>query len=991
MLGVFYFVNNNYDIINNGDNMALVRMQQRRGTQAEWNDPVIASTVILQAGELGLETDTGRFKIGNGTTIWQNLPYYLPDNNPTSAAGRVGKNLHDVYSKLSPLGPSYSQTFTGTQLLVSQSSSQIPLVVSGVNSQSAVLQRWRDSLDNTLATMDQTGKLTAAGGASFNAVVNMNSNKITNLGSPTSDNDAVTKIYVDDAIAGLTWKAAVHLIAYGAGSNVALTGSTNTLIVDGHSALDSTDTGYRILLAGQTTASENGIYVYTDNGTTYTLARASDANTYQELIGASVYVQEGTTYGTSSWVQSNHYLTSFSGQTWVQFSGASLITAGDGMTKDGNRLDVVGTTNRITANADSIDIASTYVGQTSITTLGTVATGTWGATTIAADKGGTGQSSYAIGDMLFADSSSTLAKLTAGTSGYPLISQGTGSNLHYAQLGTTGIADDAVTYAKMQNVANQYRVLGRISSGSGNAEEINPDQLMTILNQGTTDIVIENIPTGTTSTTVALGNHTHTIDDLSDVVITGTPVTRQVIKFNGTQWVNELPSGGISIAATAPTGASNGDAWFDSTDGSLYVYYDDGSGSPSAQWVQVKANSALEGSILTRLSAVEARDTKLEAANAVRVANATERDSVYPSPVQGNTVFRADLGYEEKYYAAYNATTNPDGTTGTIGWYRYAGGAPLSPNGFINAGTDVWQRGTSFAAAGYTADRWNIVAASGQTVAVSRQTFTPGAAPVDGYENQYFLRTTWSGTPVGYFWLNQKIEDVRMFAGQTVTVSFWAKAGTATTAFATMIEQNFGSGGSVAAQVSGSAISLTTSWQRFSTTLNVPSISGKTIGTNSYLDVRPLYSGTSVNGNAIDVFGLQIEVGPVATAFRRNQPNIQAELAACQRYYWRSSDTSGYPFIGSGLAESVSQCSIVVKLPVVMRIPPSVLDYQNIVVWDGNAIISSPTSVTILAANTSTDAVWVYWYKLSALVNKAPYMMLGTTGADAWMGFSAEL
>ena len=109
-----------------------------------------------------------------------------------------------------------------------------------------------------------------------------------------------------------------------------------------------------------------------DNGTTYTLSRTSDSSTYQSLKGASVFVEEGTTYGKTAWVQSNTYLTSFSGQTWVQFSGAGQITAGGGMTKTGNTLDVVGTANRITVNADSVDIASTYIGQSSIQYLGTV-------------------------------------------------------------------------------------------------------------------------------------------------------------------------------------------------------------------------------------------------------------------------------------------------------------------------------------------------------------------------------------------------------------------------------------------------------------------------------------------------------------------------------------------------------------------------------------------------------------------------------------------
>lgn len=204
---------------------------------------------------------------------------------------------------------------------------------------------------------------------------------------PENPTDAANKRYVDDKVAGLTWKASVNLLA---DSDVALTGTSGTLVIDGHTALSSTHDGYRILLTNQTTGSEEGIYVYSDAGSGYTLARAADADTYQELLGATVFVSEGTLYGNTSWVQSNHYITSFTGQDWVQFNGAQTYSAGDGLTIDGNEFNVVGTTDRITVGADSVDIASTYAGQSSITTLGTIATGTWSATEIAVANGGTG-------------------------------------------------------------------------------------------------------------------------------------------------------------------------------------------------------------------------------------------------------------------------------------------------------------------------------------------------------------------------------------------------------------------------------------------------------------------------------------------------------------------------------------------------------------------------------------------------------------------------
>lgn len=172
---------------------------------------------------------------------------------------------------------------------------------------------------------------------------------ITNLATPVNSSDAATKGYVDGIAAGITWKAAVNLLA---DSNVTLTGSSNTLVIDGHAALDSTDSGYRILLKGQTTDAENGIYVYSDNGTTYTLTRSTDADSYQELFGASVFVTEGTLYGSTSWVQSSHYLTSFAGQEWDQFAGPGTYTAGNGLTLTGTEF----------AINESVTATRTFVG-----------------------------------------------------------------------------------------------------------------------------------------------------------------------------------------------------------------------------------------------------------------------------------------------------------------------------------------------------------------------------------------------------------------------------------------------------------------------------------------------------------------------------------------------------------------------------------------------------------------------------------------------------
>lgn len=287
-------------------------------------------------------------------------------------------------------------------------------------------------------------------------VVDVTDSRITGVAAPVNATDATNKAYVDNAITGLTFKDAVNLLA---NTNIALTGSSGTLVIDGHAQLIAEDTGYRILLIGQTTNSENGIYTYSDNGTTYSLTRSADADTYQELEGAAVFVLEGNVYAQTGWTETNYTLTSFAGQTWVQFSGSGAYVAGEGLTLTGTTFDVgagdgitvtanavslsasvagdglahsagvinaVGTANRISVSADAIDIASTYAGQTSITTLGTISTGTWSADTIATTKGGTGLTTYATGDILYANGTNSLAKLTIGTNGKVLQVNGSG-------------------------------------------------------------------------------------------------------------------------------------------------------------------------------------------------------------------------------------------------------------------------------------------------------------------------------------------------------------------------------------------------------------------------------------------------------------------------------------------------------------------------------------------------------------------------------------
>jgi hypothetical protein len=208
--------------------------------------------------------------------------------------------------------------------------------------------------------------------------VALGSQKITGLADPTLAQDAATKNYVDTVAQGLDTKASVRAATTG---NITLSAPQT---IDGVAVIAND----RVLVKNQTTTSQNGIYVV--NAGTWT--RATDANSWAELVAAFTFVEEGTINKDTGWVSTVDAIGTLetTAVAFTQFSAAGAYTAGTGMTATGNTFNVIGTADRITANADSIDIASTYVGQTSITTLGTIGTGTWNATAIGVTKGGIG-------------------------------------------------------------------------------------------------------------------------------------------------------------------------------------------------------------------------------------------------------------------------------------------------------------------------------------------------------------------------------------------------------------------------------------------------------------------------------------------------------------------------------------------------------------------------------------------------------------------------
>jgi hypothetical protein len=355
-----------------------------------------------------------------------------------------------------------------------------------------------------------------------------------------------------------------------------------------------------------------------------------------------------------------------------------------------------------------------------------------------------------------------------------------------------------------------------------------------------------------------------------------------------------------------------------------------------------------------------------------------------------DTVNRLAVGDNDQILVADSSTS-----TG-LAWKSNATPFAAGKNKIINGDFGIWQRGSSFSPATsdtYTADRWFQNSGNNTDNFITRQTFTPGTAPVAGYEGEYYLR--WVTNPAGsggtFKNLTQRVEDVRTLSGQTVTLSFWAKADAARDV-STLLQQNFGSGGSASVNTSGTTFTLTTSWVRYSTTVTLPSVAGKTIGSSSFLRVN---FGLPLNtAFTIEFWGVQLEAGSVATPFQTATGTLQGELAACQRYYQRFSQTVnlGNFFQDSG-AKSTTKVGFAFPSYVQFRAIPGSLETANVGVYQyANATSYTSGTWTYLGYGPNNQTLIDYTHGSAVFTaNNVCALVTTSAGSLGYIGLSAEL
>ena len=326
-------------------------------------------------------------------------------------------------------------------------------------------------------------------------------------------------------------------------------------------------------------------------------------------------------------------------------------------------------------------------------------------------------------------------------------------------------------------------------------------------------------------------------------------------RWNGVKWTGfggESAGSPIIVSDTPPTNVSNGQLWFDSSSGITSIYYDD-------VWVDVGGGDSNDE--LSPLNVVDSPTLDFSYSASTRTLSA-------------NTVFK-EFSFRNK---------------------------------IINGNFDIWQRGTSLGSGTgerFLADRF-LNQSVGSTYTTIQQPFTLGQTQVPG-EPTYFHRTVVSSV-VGAnnrCVLAQRIESVRTLAGKTATLSFYAKADTAKP-MSVEFNQVFGTGGSPSSTIESIGVqkfNLTTSWQKFTINVTIPTISGKTLGTNNndsltiifWFDAHSNFNSRTNSlgqqSGTFDIAQVQLEEGPIATPFE--QRPIGTELALCQRYFQILGGVSG--------------------------------------------------------------------------------------------------
>lgn len=274
---------------------------------------------------------------------------------------------------------------------------------------------------------------------------------------------------------------------------------------------------------------------------------------------------------------------------------------------------------------------------------------------------------------------------------------------------------------------------------------------------------------------------------------------------------------------------------------------------------------------------------------------------------------------------------------------------PSASNPILNSSFDIWARGTSISVAAsttfqYSADRWALSTNANQASTVSRQaTGDTTNLPFIQYCSRVQRNSGQTGAAYQDFYYGFDTASAIPLAGKTITLSFYARRGSNYSATSNLLkvrvytgtgtDQNFATGYTGNAEALNTDVTLTTTWQRFTTSVAI----GATITEFATLFTN-ITTGTASTNDYYEITGVQYDIGSVALPYRRNAATIQGETSACQRYYLKSYNQATAPATASNTVGNFAYSAISttsthnrgnVRFPVAMRTTPTITIYST--------------------------------------------------------------
>jgi hypothetical protein len=313
----------------------------------------------------------------------------------------------------------------------------------------------------------------------------------------------------------------------------------------------------------------------------------------------------------------------------------------------------------------------------------------------------------------------------------------------------------------------------------------------------------------------------------------------------------------------------------------------------------------------------------------MKFADSGSRAAALPFPTDGMVSYLTDIDRLFVYRSSSSAWVQIAESTNLA---ALSAALPTRRNAIINGGFDIWQRGTSFTlnnvAFQYTADRFSVVRnLAGTDIVASQSNVVP-----TGFRHSLKIQRNAGSTTTNIPYLLHNLESRESvpLAGQSVTLSFWARAGANYSGSGSSLNVVLGSGtgtdqGTYVTLFTGYSLILerqpvlTTTWQRFTYTGTVSSAANQ-IG----MYFAASWSGTAGADDSIHITGIQLEAGSVATPFVRAANTLQGELAACQRYFQVFTGNAVQENVGAGQCYSTTNALIHMSFMTTLRAAPTV-------------------------------------------------------------------